>query len=116
MGQFDRRTGAIAILALIEVLAIVVGAFHELPKHGGWYLAGALVILGAVFGLRAVFLPVVACITLLIAGQTQCTTQEHCAEAFIWLGLAPIVSIPAIGGAVIGWLMRGFASRFTRPS
>jgi hypothetical protein len=103
MGKFDRRTLVIATLVPIEVLALVGGALHHLPKHGGWVVGCSLVILGAVFGLRAVLLPVAACITLLIAGQMQCSTQEHCAEAFIWLYLAPSFrSPPSVARSLAG--------------
>ncbi|HVC06513.1 MAG TPA: hypothetical protein VND98_02855 [Solirubrobacterales bacterium] len=117
LGRLDWRTIGIAVLMPIAVLVGTVGPRYYLPRHGGWYLAAVLLILGAVFGLRAVLLALIGSIAAFIRGQTACVTDEECGVGVAILILYPILfSISAVVGALVGAVIRTFGNRFANPS
>jgi hypothetical protein len=117
MHRLDWRTIGIAALMPVAVLVGTVGLRDYLPRHGGWYLAAVLLILGAVFGLRVVLLVLIGSIAAFIRVQTACGTDEECSVGFAILILYPIYfSIPAVVGALVGTVTRTFASRFAGSS
>lgn len=109
MGRFDWRDKV--IVALIPVAMLVVPLGDRWLKDFGWYLAAMLVVLGAVFGLRAIVLVVVECLALFIVARIGCDSSEECSEVGVFISIIPLLaSIPVVAGAIIGAILRSLAS------
>jgi hypothetical protein len=106
----DWRT--IGVVALLPV-AIAVGLASPsdyLPEHTAapLYLA-ALVILGLIFGTRAVALVVVACIATFFHGKANCEARhaDDCALYFLYLTFVPLLaSAPVLVASAVAHLAR----------
>jgi hypothetical protein len=116
MGRPSWRTVATAVLMPVSVLAGIVQPDDYLPKHGGVYVVVFLFLLGAGLGYRSVLLVLAAMVASFIWYKTQCVSNENCVYSALAFYLGPVLSIPAILGATLGWLARSFANPFAKPS
>jgi hypothetical protein len=116
MGRPNWRTVATAVLVPVAVLAGIAQPDDYLPKHGGVYVVVFLFLLGAGLGYRSVLLVLAGMVASFIWYKTQCVSNEDCVYSYAAFYLGPFLSIPAIVGASIGWVVKSFANRFAKPS
>ena len=113
------RTIGVAAFLPVAVLIGVIGPVAVLPKKGGVYAAVGLLVLGIVFGLRAIALVLVTCIVTFLGAKTRCLArgEDDCNLAYFWLTLVPLAwSLPVALGAALWRPLARFASRFAGPS
>lgn len=111
------RTGRSFLLVAVGAFAVGVAiglAPSALPRHGGWWAAGLLLVLGIAFGLRALLLPLLVCVPwgLLAHATSRCVYE--CNAWFVLVTVIPaLYCVPALFGAALGAAVR--ASRRRRP-
>ena len=99
------RTGRAFLVVAITALGLGVAlglGWRGLPRHDGWWAAGLLLVLGIVFGLRALVLPFLVCVPwgLLIYATSKCVYE--CSAWIVFLTIIPaLLCVPALAGAAV---------------
>jgi hypothetical protein len=104
-----RRGRSFAVVAVGAIaLGVAIGlAPSVLPRHGGWWGAGLLLVLGFAFGSRAVVLPFLVCVPWGLLAQATSKCVYECDAWVLLVTLIPAAfCVPALVGAAVRGAMR----------
>ncbi|HEX5146981.1 MAG TPA: hypothetical protein VFV85_08160 [Conexibacter sp.] len=119
----SRRAVWLALLLVSAALGLLfaLAPSHEsvlLPRHGGWWVAGLLLIAGAGLGVRAAALPfagfgVWGATGWILATVDPGTGEDQRALFVLFFTLFPaMLAVPALAGALVRALTLGVRARW----
>jgi cell division protein FtsX len=100
-------SGLLACLALGIIFGLRSSPGGSLPRHAGYYIAGASLLAGLAFGLRAALWPVVGSFAFGLARlsvSVRTGNHDQRVDLILYFTYFPLLlMIPALVGGVIHW-------------